>query len=422
MSKEIKIELICIGDELLNGRVSDINGPFLAKFLYQKGLCLSNITICGDSLAEIQQATDIAINRSQIIFTTGGLGPTEDDRTKQSMATIFKKKLIATNEALTITKNNYIRYGKHWEEGQNHYNFVPENFKPQINYNGLAPGLIFTQDSAQGRQKLLMAPGVPREFQTMVKKVFLAELIKENLCPNQSNQQIIIKTHGVAEEKIFKQYYPNLWNDFSKFGKVCSLPQRSGVNIIISLYDNYDYQTTLTKVKGSIATTELDQYVWQYGDLSLPELIIEKCTKLNKTIAFSESCTGGLSSSKITDISGSSKVFLGGLITYENQLKIDLVNVNKSTLDKHGAVSEEVALEMALGTLNKTSSDFAISWSGIAGPTGGTEDKPIGTLALGWAVKGGHSGSLLHYSKGNRLQLKNRFSEIGLMKLLNLII
>ena len=422
MSKEIKVELICIGDELLNGRVSDVNGPFLAKFLYQKGLSLTNITICGDSLAQIQQTTEMAISRSQLVFITGGLGPTEDDRTKHCMAKIFKQECIVTELAEKITKDNYSRYGKEWQKGQNHYDMVPEHFIPQINHNGLAPGLIFTQQSPLGIQKILLAPGVPREFQNMVEKVFLPELLKEELCPDIANQQIIVKTHGIPEEKIYNECYPNLWKDFSQFGKVSSLPQSTGVNIVISLFNYSDFEKSLNSIKKYISNTPLSDYVWQYGDMSLAELIIERCEKKNQTISFSESCTGGLSSSKITDISGSSNVFLGSFVTYNNQLKIDLLHVKENSLKRYGAVSEEVALEMAIGALEKTSSDYSISWSGIAGPNGGTKDKPIGTLALGWAVKNGPSGSMMHFSNGSRQQLKNRFSEIGLMKLLKLII
>ncbi|MBT7610506.1 MAG: nicotinamide-nucleotide amidohydrolase family protein [Bacteriovoracaceae bacterium] len=421
MSKELKVELIIIGDEILNGRVSDLNGPFLAQTLFKKGLLLNNITICGDSYKEIENTINHSINRSQLIFITGGLGPTEDDKTKQCLAKIFNKKLIASEAGEKVTKENYSRYGKEWILGQNNYNFIPEDFVPQQNFNGLAPGLIYTIKEKGKVQKLLIAPGVPREFQIMLEKVFLPELINEKICPDLAKKQVVIKTQGIPEEQIFTEAYPSLWNDFSVYGKVSSLPQISGVNIIVSLFDDIHYENALKAMQALVAETQLNEHVWQYGDLSLPELIVKKCTEKSITFSFSESCTGGLSSSKITNVPGSSSVFEGGFITYSNNLKTKYLNVKDETLKAYGAVSEQTALEMAEGTLKSLNTDIAISWSGIAGPGGGTLERPIGTLALGWACKNGISGSNIQQSNGTRFQLKNRFSEIGLRKLLSII-
>jgi nicotinamide-nucleotide amidase len=421
LSTEIRIELIIIGDEILNGRISDLNGPYLAKTLMQKGLILNNISVCGDSFKEIDQAVQYALARSRIIFITGGLGPTKDDITKTSMAKIFNKEMLKSKDAEHITIENYERYGKEWFPGQNHYNFIPTDFIPTQNFNGLAPGLIYVQESQLGAQHILLAPGVPKEFQQMLKEIFIPMLIKRNLCPDISKEQVVIKTSGIPEEKIFKEIYPKLWNDFSIYGRISSLPQRTGVNIIVSLHEDQNYDTVLSQIKNLILKNPLKDYVWQYGDLSLPELIIKKARDKNITFAFAESCTGGLSSSKITDVSGSSDVFIGGFITYSNELKVKSLDVSDQTLKKFGSVSEETVLEMAIGTLKKSNCDIAISWSGIAGPLGGTKEKPIGTLSLGWVSKDGESGTCIYHFKGDRLQLKNRFSDQGLMKLLSLI-
>ena len=434
MGMILRIELIIIGDELLNGRISDLNGVFLAKFLHKRGIELSNITVCQDSKESIQEAIQIAINRSHIILTTGGLGPTEDDRSKMVMSEIFEKKISKNDLAEKITIDNYQRYGRQWIIDQNHYDKVPEDFNPLPNLNGLAPGLSYQIPNKSKKQWLFMAPGVPKEFYNMLENTFFPFIaeeygLKNNLNEDSEFRQIAIRTFGVPEEKIFNQIAPNLWDDLSQIGKVSSLPQSTGVNIIISLdYSQYEetkffdlktiYHEKLQQVKSLVNKTDLKNSVWQFGDLSLAEKIIQLCQKKNLTFAFAESCTGGLASSKITDVPGSSESFLASYVTYSNEQKIKTLNVKESSIEKFGAVSIEVVEEMATSALKLTKCDYSIAWSGIAGPGGGSIEKPIGTLALSWAQKGMKPESTIIHSTGDRLSLKNRFADIGLLKLL----
>ncbi len=423
MVLKLKIELISIGDELLSGKVADLNGPFLANYLFKNGLNLSRISICHDSFEEIEMALKIALSRSQIVLTSGGMGPTKDDITKKSISRFFHKKIIPSKEAELITLNNYQQFGKNWNKDKNHYHMIPEDFIPLKNLSGLAPGLIyhFEEKKEKGKKVILMAPGVPTEFQMMLKHSFFPFIKKEYQSQIKKNQQITIRTHGVPEEKIFKKHYPDLWKDFSQYGKVSSLPQATGVDIIVTLKESKNFKTSFEEIVSLIQKTPLKDYVWQYGELTLPELIIKQFKQKNKTFSFAESCTGGLSSSKITDVPGSSAVFLGSIVSYSNQLKEEILDVKNQTLKSFGAISEEVVKEMALGTILKTKSDFAISWSGLAGPGGGNDQTPIGTLVLGWVKKGEKPQSEKFKFNGERTRLKELFSQYGLAKLLSLI-
>lgn len=234
-------------------------------------------------------------------------------------------------------------------------------------------------------------------------------------------KQIVVRTRGVPEEMIFNKLAKNLWSDLSKIGAVSSLPQVMGIDIVLTLSREASHEDSLKKVKSIIEKTDLNAHVWQWGNSSLESYILEKCREKNLTISFSESCTGGLSSSRVTDIPGSSSSFLGGIITYANEAKENILGVKQTTILKHGAVSSETAKEMAEGCLKKFGSNLCISWTGIAGPGGGSEEKPVGTLALGWATSKGENDSLMFNAYGSRLRLKNRFSEIGLFRLLELI-
>ena len=174
------------------------------------------------------------------------------------------------------------------------------------------------------------------------------------------------------------------------------------------------------KIRKIISKTELEPYIWQWGDLSLEELIIKTCIEKKITFSFSESCTGGFAGHRITNISGCSSCYLGSAVTYANEAKIAFLDVQEQTLKENGAVSIQTAKEMANGALKKFNSHIAISWTGIAGPNGGTKEKPVGSLALGWSSSNGHHDAEIVQYTGDRKWLKKRFSEKGLFKLLKI--
>jgi len=412
----MKTEFIGIGSELLYGRVQDTNGSWLAAWLHERGIDLNGITLCKDDKSDVLECLERGMKRSDLIIISGGLGPTEDDITKNILAEYFDKKITESEKASHIVSKNYERYGKEWKPEWNHYHHIPEDFDVFDNPKGLAPGLGFQEKN----KIILCAPGVPKEFRAMVEDVFTPWLKMNSDFKTSETHQVVVRTHGVPEEMIFNKLAKNLWNDLEKLGKLSSLPQVLGIDLVLTLPQDSDKNQVQSDVQKIINQTELKEYVWQWGDLSLEDLIIQTCKEKNITFSFAESCTGGFSSNRITDVSGCSSVFLGSAVTYANEAKMNLLGVQKQTLKEFGAVSVQTAEQMAEGALQKYSSDIAISWTGIAGPGGGTKEKPVGLLALGWSTSNGHRGAEVIQYSGDRDWLKKRFSEKGLFKLLKL--
>jgi nicotinamide-nucleotide amidase len=250
---------------------------------------------------------------------------------------------------------------------------------------------------------------VDKEFLPLIKKHFANKFSE--------NRQTIIRTEGIPEEKIFNELCPTLWLDLEKFGKVSSLPHIIGIDIIVSYEGNKNLDQ---EIKNIINQTLLKDHVWSFKEESLPLLVLNTALEKKITFAFAESCTGGLTSSKITDLAGSSKVFNGTVISYAYSAKENLLDVSHETLMKFGAVSTETAIEMAIGARHKLETDIAISLTGIAGPDGATPDKPVGTVCIGFATKK-HSGAKTYIMPGDRLSRKDRFSERALLELLKII-
>lgn len=411
----MKAKVIIIGNELLYGRIRDTNGPWLASWLDNQGIELDEILIVPDDTDDLLAAFERCWSSADLIITSGGIGPTLDDMTKSLMAKFFKKELIPSETASKIVIENYKYYDRSWTPELNTYHHIPKDFLVTKNPKGLAPGLVY-QD--QGKM-IMAAPGVPRELQAMAEEEFLP-LIKEYFQGKfKKKYRTVIRTLRVPEEKIFGELCPTLWDDLSQYGSVSSLPQVIGVDIIVTM-NLEDKDQNESKIKEIIAASNLAEHVWQWGNMKLPELVVKEASEKGIHFSFAESCTGGLTSSRVTDIPGSSQVLLSSLVTYSNDAKTNILGVGGQTIKKFGAVSEEVAKEMVIGVRDKTGADLALAFSGIAGPTGGSEEKPIGTLALAWANKEEVFSEIFHFS-GDRERLKLRFSEIGLFKLLQMI-
>lgn len=408
--------LIIIGDEILSGRTRDLNGFWLSKFLTQKGIKLKSIIVVNDDESEIHSALDSQLKNNDIVFTSGGLGPTKDDITKNVLAKYFQKEMISNETSKYLIKDLYAKFDREWTEETNDYHFFPKDFILTDNPMGYAPGLCYIENS----KAVFSAPGVPREFSAMIEEVFLPKIeqyFDKKLFS--SIELFAVRTKGIPEEKIFTELCPNLWNELSSISKLSSLPHLLGVDLLLYIEKN-DAQEKKEEIRSLIENSELKQYVWQYGNLELEELIVKLCREKKLTIGMAESCTGGLTSSKITNISGSSSVFHGAVVSYANEVKTNLLNVKEETLKNFGAVSKECALEMARGAREVLKTDFAVSFTGIAGPGGGSAEKPVGTVGIG--ISGPDiSESNIYNFRGDRMGLKERFSRAGLFLLLEKI-
>jgi nicotinamide-nucleotide amidase len=411
----VKAHIIIIGDELLDGVIQDIHVKRQANWLTHLGVHLSSVSFCRDDKDELLKQLQDASQNCQIVLTTGGLGPTLDDKTKYILADFIGSELKDNLIAEDIAVHNYKRIGKEWTKEHSNYHLIPVGVVPLENPVGLAPGLYYEKANSI----ILCAPGVPRELYAMSETIFTPIITRKYEHELTCFNQFVVRTHSIPEEKIFITNGPSFWKSLETYGKVSSLPQSSGVDIRITLNE-----TNLTKRNDNIKILHnlfeksfLKENIWQYGDLPIEEYILNKCREKSLTLSLAESCTGGLASSLFTDISGCSDIFMGSAVTYSNESKTTLLGVKEDTIQRHGAVSTEVVEEMSKGSLEAFNSTIAISYSGIAGPNGGTKEKPVGTVAISVSSRN-KTESKMYQFYGDRLSLKKRFVMRGLMDLL----
>jgi nicotinamide-nucleotide amidase len=356
-------------------------------------------------------ALKVSSAHADIILTSGGLGPTPDDLTKNMLATFFNKEICYNEESFRITSQHYNRSNREYNKEKIDYHNIPNDFYPVANPVGYAPGLAYDFDN----KKIFSLPGVPLEFQSMLTKEILPTIPK----PESITKHLIIKTWKIPEATIFNELAPTLWKELKQYGEVSSLPHALGVDIGIKLIVDSQKELVLKQkeIMTYIQTSPLNEFIWHIGPELIEEIIVKEANMKNLKIGFAESCTGGLCASRITDIIGSSSVFWGSIISYANEVKVKSLNVEDETLKNFGAVSEQTALEMAIGAKEHLNVDIIITTTGIAGPGGGSPEKPVGTVGIGVSSKNG-SSSKMHKFNGNRKMLKQRFSQIALMTLL----
>lgn len=408
----LKISLLAIGDELLKGETQDLNLFWLGKFLRSIGHNLDTCLFSKDSEEKIVENIENLIERNSpdLIIISGGLGPTLDDVTKSAIGKLLTANLVESEKAKVLVTEHYQRFGKKWSPELNYYHLLPEGVSPINNPKGLAPGLFCTHK----KTSIICAPGVPKEFNSMLEEFFhhhYREIINPETC------YLYLKTRGVPEEKIFNEISPSLWDELSSFGAVSSYPRLTGIDILVDQIKQEDKE----KIKELPSVKLLSPYIWQVGNLSLEEFVINKLKEKNISVATAESCTGGLVASMLTDVSGSSDVFIGTVVSYSNDIKMDQLDVSPIDIEKYGAVSEQVAKQMAIGVRERFDVDFSVSTSGIAGPGGGTKEKPVGTIAVGVSSSQGDYSKIYQLRDEGRTKTKSRFAVCALLSLLNFI-
>lgn len=411
----MKANFIIIGNELLNGKIKDLNTEILAKSLFSLGISLNKVQIIPDEQLSFKEAFTTSLNEGELIFISGGLGPTKDDLTKSFLANFYGESLVENEKAFETAKSHYQRAKREYDKELIHYHLLPTSFQPIYNPIGYAPGIYINKNQKQ----IFSLPGVPNEFEAMIKE----EIMPRFLQPSGKHfKNIIIKTWKIPEAKIFTELCPNLWDELSSEGQVSSLPHIMGVDIgiFIEASTQEEINEKENKILFKISNGKLKEYIWHIGPEQLEEVIIKEAKAKNLKIGFAESCTGGLCASRITNFSGSSEIFWGSIVSYANEVKTNTLGVASETLKNYGAVSQETAEEMAIGALKQLGVDIVVTTTGIAGPGGGSKEKPVGTVGIGVANKQFSKGKIYHFT-GNRIHLKQNFSEIALMTLLNQI-
>ena len=366
-------EIITIGDELLIGQVVDTNSAWMGQKLNEIGVKVKQITSVSDEKEHIVAALKEAESRADIILITGGLGPTKDDITKITLAEYFNSDMIMNDEALENVKSIFQKYNRPVLEINVKQALVPAKCRVLINKQGTAPAMYFHEN----RKHYFSMPGVPFEMKYIMQEHVLPILAE-------MNDGVIIKheninTAGIGESFLAEQI-EKIENELPSNIKLAYLPKLGTVRLRLTGYfNNKSEQDLLLKYKNEIVN-EIREYVVAEEDISLEQSVLNILIKSSKTLSTAESCTGGYIGHLLTSIPGSSTAYEGGVISYSYDLKKLTLGVKEETLTTFGAVSKETVEEMVLGALNHFKTDYAIACSGIAGPGGGTEDKPVGTV------------------------------------------
>jgi nicotinamide-nucleotide amidase len=367
-------EIISIGDELLIGQVINTNASWMAKALNENGVDVRQITSVSDTAGEIIRAMQEAEGRADLILITGGLGPTHDDITKDILCEYFHTELVEDEKVLENIYGFFQRKGLALTELNRKQALVPKGSTVINNPIGTAPGLAFHKNG-----KLFVAmPGVPYEMKHIMQTFVLPWL--QNNYPGNIILHKTILTQGIGESFLAANIAD--WvNDLPREIKLAYLPSPGIVRLRLSIKGNKrEAMTKLLNNEVEKLMNLIPEYFWGFDDEKLEAVVGEILKKQGKSICTAESCTGGYIAHRITGVPGSSGWFKGSVVAYDNTIKKELLKVPEKMLEKHGAVSREVVEKMAMVACRLLSTDYAISVSGIAGPDGGTADKPVGTV------------------------------------------
>ena len=367
---------IAVGSELLERDRIDTNSLYVAKKLREKGILIDmKISVC-DNLENLSWIVKNAYKRAQLLIITGGLGPTEDDLTRESVANALKKDLLFKESIVDEIRETFLKRGiRRMPEINKRQAFVIEGAEVLTNNIGTAPGLYIDDEIC----KVLLLPGPPIEMIPMFDKVF-----EEKIAPL-SNFFIYTKSlkfSGITESETdskIAEIYAKYKNPRTT---ILAAPGLIEVHLIGRSKKSIDEAQTLTDELAEKIKERMKDYILTEKDISFEELIVNELGSRQITLSVAESCTGGALGNRITNVPGSSEIFLGGIIAYSNELKAKMLEVKEETLKKYGAVSKETAKEMAQGIRKKSGSDIGISITGIAGPGGATKGKPVGLVFM----------------------------------------
>lgn len=393
----MKAEIISVGTELILGTTLNTNTYYITQKLSEHGVDVLFHTSIVDDKKLLHDVINISLNRADLIIFTGGLGPTVDDLTKEVVSETLGLPLQLNLDLKKDIEDYFSKSNRTMPPNNIKQAYIPKGSKFLKNEIGTAPGIYIEYNS----KIIILLPGPPREMKTMLDN-YAMPLIKED----NTTMVKTINTIGIGEsqlEMILRNI--NIENTNSTIATYAK-EGRVDIKIVSSGKDSKKVESELLEIISKIEE-EIPEFIYSYDDTPIEEIVYEKLRDKNMKIAFCESCTGGLISSRFTKIPGVSEVFDRGIVSYSNQSKVEELGVAESLINKYGAVSQEVALAMAEGLLKKSNVDIALSTTGIAGPTGDTENKPIGLVYIGIALKD-HSYVIESVFNGNRNSIQNR--------------
>jgi nicotinamide-nucleotide amidase len=378
----MNIELINTGSELLLGRVLNTHQQWICRRLADLGSVVGRQVAVPDTARDIQQAVREALSRAELVIVTGGLGPTSDDITRELIAELLGKKLVLDEKILSQIKNYFAARKRIMPANNDVQAMVPEGALVLENPNGTAPGLAMKVGA--GTQWLIMLPGPPRELRPMF-DAWVVPLLKKEFPLAGAFVCRTLLTGGLGESAVQEKIKSPL-DALVAAGLEVGYCARPG-EVDVRLTATGAAAKKIVRDAEAVVQSILGASIFGYDDEIIEGIVLRLLRSKNKTLALAESCTGGGIANRITNVPGASAVFLGGIVSYANEAKEKLLGVRAETLRQHGAVSEAVAREMAEGVRIRFGADFAIAVTGIAGPDGGTAEKPVGTVFIALAME-----------------------------------
>jgi len=412
----MKISILSIGYELLKGDVIDTNSAWMAEQLHSQGLTLQEIRICDDEIDAIISSTRDLLAKSDAVIVSGGIGPTTDDLTREALAALAEKTLVLKEGELQKIKEIFSTRKRPWVETNAKQALFPEGASVIENPCGTAPGFDLKLHLAGKERRVFALPGVPRELQVMFQSSVLPALLQHSAGIS-SATEVLLRIFGLPESLIGSKVEACNLDPAIRVSYRATFPEiRLGLKLDSSSaqHNTHKLDSALRVVRKALG----EEYIFsEKSSIGMAERIQLLLTEREQTLAVAESCTGGMLGTLLTEVSGSSKYFLGGVISYSNELKRSLLGIDQEVLLKHGAVSSEVAKLMASAARQVSGSDFALSISGVAGPQGGSTQKPVGTFFVGLAsVAGTETFDLFYPSARDMVRRYAAFSAMDILR------
>jgi nicotinamide-nucleotide amidase len=403
---KVNIELLNTGSELMLGRVLNTHQQWLCRRLADLSYAVARQVAVPDTAPDIQSAVREALGRADLVIVTGGLGPTSDDLTRDLIAQLLGKKLRLDDAVLDHIKQRFAARNLPMPKNNEVQALVPEGALVLANPNGTAPGLAMKIESSEGQvprapnpekvgdsqssplrtQWLVMLPGPPRELRPMFEDR-VVPLLRREFPPAAPFVCRTLRTSGIAESRVQEKIGSPLYK-LEALGLEVGYCARVG-QVDVRLSARGADAERVVREAAAIVQRTFGAQIYGFDDEEIEAVVVRLLTERRKTLALAESCTGGVIAHRVTNVPGASAVFPGGFVTYSNELKQKFLGVRPETLAAHGAVSEAVAREMAEGARRGTGADYALAVTGIAGPGGGTADKPVGTVFIALAGESG---------------------------------
>ncbi len=372
----MKAAVITVGDELLNGQTIDTNSAWIGQELNKIGVTLTTKIAAPDLHEDIIRALEVASEKAELILMTGGLGPTKDDITKKSIADYIGDSMIFSESTYRRIEDFFKKRNRKILQAHRDQCYIPSKAQLVQNPRGTAPGMWF-----EHKNKIILSmPGVPGEMKAIMNTAGL-DMIKK-LVKDSHIKHYIIQTAGVGETTL-AEAIDDIVDSFPNEVSIAYLPNIGRVKLRITAKTKTQKDAEeLSQKYGQLITERVEKYVFGIGDITLSAALGQLCKAKSIKISTAESCTGGGIGNTIVSQAGSSAYYEGTIVSYSNQLKTSLLGVSTSTLNTHGAVSKQTVTEMVAGLIKLTHTDVGLAVSGIAGPGGGTPDKPVGTIWL----------------------------------------